>query len=159
MAGKLMGYLIALERSTPQALKAAVRSYLSGSVADHDGRFIPTSAELARVVRAEQEHLDRIAPRLRITDAGRPEPSPEQRAKMQAKLGSILKWQGHAEENRKPLASWQDKPLTEEPAASPSPELLAALRRKEWLAKQERGEGEEPVDPQEWRFEMADTHV
>jgi hypothetical protein len=47
----------------------------------------------------------------------------------------------------------------EEPAVAPSPELLAALRRKEWLAKQERGEGEEPVDPQAWRLEMADTHV
>src|SRR6188508_1300637 len=40
MAGKLMGYLIALEHSTPQALKAAVRSYLSGSVDGHDGKFI-----------------------------------------------------------------------------------------------------------------------
>jgi hypothetical protein len=34
------------------------------------------------------------------------------------------------------------------------------MRRKEWLAKQERGEAaSEPADPQAWRFEMADTHV
>jgi hypothetical protein len=168
MAGKLMGYLIALEHSTPQALKAAVRSYLSGTVAEHDGRFIPTSAELARVVRAEQEHLNRIAPRLRIVDAGRPEPSPEQRAKMQAKLGSILKWEGHAEQNQKTLPSWQDKPLTEEVAVEPSPELVEAMRRKAWLREQElrgpstgsgQADSETPADPQAWRFETADTHV
>jgi hypothetical protein len=155
MAGKLMGYLIALEHSTPQALKAAVRSYLSGSVEGHDGKFIPTSAELARVVRAEQEHLNRIAPRLRIVDA-RSGPSAEERAKVSAKF---LKWKGHTEENQKTLPSWQDKPLTEEVAVSPSPELVDAMRRKAWLREQElRGEAdesEEPADPQAWRFEVA----
>jgi hypothetical protein len=67
----------------------------------------------------------------------------------------FLKWKGHTEEARKALPSWQDKPPVEEVAVAPSPELLAALRRKEWLAKQERGEGEEPIDPQAWRFEEA----
>jgi len=85
MEARLMGYLIALERATPQALKAAVRSYLCGEVEAHDGKFIPTSAELARVVRAEQAHLDKIVPRLRIVDAGRPPPSPEERARIVAK--------------------------------------------------------------------------
>jgi hypothetical protein len=75
---------------------------------------------------------------------------------LQRESTQFLKW---AEETQKPLPSWQDKPLTEEAAVSPSPELLASLRRKEWLAKQERGEGEEPVDPQAWRFETADTPV
>ena len=76
---RLLGYLIALERATPQALMAAVRAYLCGEVEGHDGKFIPTSAELARVVRKEQAHLDRIAPRLRIVDA-RPGLSDEERA-------------------------------------------------------------------------------
>lgn len=198
MAGKLMGYLIALEHSTPQALKAAVRSYLSGSVEGHDGKFIPTSAELARVVRAEQAHIDKLAPRLRIVDAGRPEPSPEKRAEMLGKLGSVLKFVEFPglramEEWHLPVGtifvaatkaviypdgsieSWaaiesrmkkaappkpsEPEPLAEEVSVAPSPELLAALRRKEWLAKQERGEGEEPIDPQAWRFETADTSV
>lgn len=211
MAGKLMGYLIALEHSTPQALKAAVRSYLSGSVEGHDGKFIPTSAELARVVRAEQAHLDKLAPRLRIVDAGRPEPSPEARARMAAKLGKVisstasamsvgaLNWQGFPglqefESWKLPtgtifvaadktviypdgaVESWaaiesrmrkpsppkpsEPEPLAEEVAVAPSPELLAAMRRKEWLAKAERGEeASEPADPQAWRFETADTSV
>ena len=50
---------------------------------------------------------------------------------------------------------------TVEVAAAPSPELLAALRRKAWLKKREE-EGEPPPDasdPQAWRFETADTHV
>ena len=44
----------------------------------------------------------------------------------------FLKW-----ETPKPTPSWQDKPLTEEVMASPSPQLLAALRRQEGLAEQE----------------------
>jgi hypothetical protein len=86
MEARLMGYLIALEHATPQALRAAVRRYLCGEVESHDGRFIPTSAELARVVRAEQAHLDKIAPRLRIVDNGRQPPSPEERARIAAKV-------------------------------------------------------------------------
>lgn len=85
MEARLMGYLIALQHATPQALRAAVRRYLCGEVEGHDGRFIPTSAELARVVRAEQAHLDKIAPRLRLVDAGRQPPSPEERARIAAK--------------------------------------------------------------------------
>jgi hypothetical protein len=142
-SAKLMGYFIALERATPQALKAAVRAYLSGEVDGHDGRFVPTSAELARVVRREQEHLDRIAPRPQITHAARPEPSPEKRAAMRSKV-EFLKWEGfpgiHALKEQ-PAAtapvSWMDKPLVEEVMAAPSPQLLAAeKRRKEQLRRQ-----------------------
>jgi hypothetical protein len=85
MEARLMGYLIALEHAKPQALRAAVRRYLCGEVEGHEGRFIPTSAELARVVRDEQAHLDKIAPRLRLVDNGRPLPSPEARARIAAK--------------------------------------------------------------------------
>ena len=50
-----------------------------------------------------------------------------------------------------------EKPLTEEVGATPSPELIAAMKRKEWVAKRE-AQGELPPDtsdPQAWRFEMA----
>ena len=53
-----------------------------------------------------------------------------------------------------------DKPLTEEEAAAPSPELIAALKRKEWVAQRE-AQGELPPDtsdPQAWRF-MANTNA
>lgn len=71
---------------------------------------------------------------------------------------SVQKRVGKQTADRPPEMRQPEAPA-EEPAASPSPELMETLRRKEWLAKQERGEGEEPVDPQAWRFEMADTQV
>jgi hypothetical protein len=46
----------------------------------------------------------------------------------------------------------------EEPAASPSPELVETLLRKEWLAARQTT-ASEPADPQAWRFETADTQV
>lgn len=74
-----MGYLIALEDAEAPALMAAVRSYLCGRVEEHDGRFLPTSAELARVVRAEQARIYRSAPPLLQIVA--PEPTDEERAR------------------------------------------------------------------------------
>jgi hypothetical protein len=68
MEARLTGYLVALEHATPRALRAAVRAYLCGEVEGHDGRFIPTSAELARVVRAEQAYLDRTRPKPRLVE-------------------------------------------------------------------------------------------
>ena len=75
--------------------------------------------------------------------------------------GRVETWAAIESRMRKaaPPKPSEPAPLVEEVAVAPSPELLAAMRRKEWLAKQERGEGEEPVDPQAWRFEMADTSV
>ena len=76
--------------------------------------------------------------------------------------GTVETWAAIESRMRKggsPPKPAKPEPLVEEVAVAPSPELLAALRRKEWLAKQERGEGEEPVDPQAWRFEVADTPV
>jgi len=45
------------------------------------------------------------------------------------------------------------EPMAEEVAASPSPELVETLRRKEWIA------ASKDADPQAWRFETADTSV
>ena len=59
----------------------------------------------------------------------------------------FLKW---GQEARKPPPSWLDKPLTEEVAPSPSPQLLEAMRRKEWLRQQElQDEGD--AEPQQAR--------
>lgn len=48
---------------------------------------------------------------------------------------------------------------TEEPAVTPSPELIAAMKRKEWLAKADRGEVgvTDAADPDAWRSEMTGT--
>ena len=72
---------------------------------------------------------------------------------------SVQKRVGKQAADRPPEMRQPEVPA-EEPAVSPSPELVETLRRKEWLAKSERGEAApEPADPQAWRFEMADTHV
>ena len=83
MEARLMGYLIALDRATPQALRAAVRRYLCGEVEGHDGKFIPTSAELARVVRAEQAHLDRTRPKPRLVEVPRQISEEERRRRVE----------------------------------------------------------------------------
>lgn len=96
---RFMGYLIALEHATPQALMAAVRAYLCGEVDGHDGRFIPTSAELARVVRAEQAHFNRVTfsnVPLQLVDAR--EPTEEERAEEEARrLRMIAKFKALSE--------------------------------------------------------------
>jgi len=117
--------------------------------------FTPAAAEIhnrAELLAAPHRHeLSKIENILKAQLPARPQ---------RRESTQFLKWKGHTEEAQKTLPSWQDKPLTEEVAVASSPELLAALRRKEWLAKQERGEeASEPADPQAWRFETADTHV
>lgn len=115
--------------------------------------FTPAAAEIhnrAELIAAPQRHeLSKIE---NILKAQLPPPRTPRRED-----AGFLKWG----ETQKPLPSWLDKPLTEEPAVSPSPELLAALRRKAWLKKREE-EGNPPADaadPQAWRFETADTPV
>ena len=43
----------------------------------------------------------------------------------------------------------------------PSPELVEAVKRKEWLAKVARGEVSvsDAADPDAWRSEMANTNA
>lgn len=86
---KFMGYVIALHRASPEALQAAVRSYLCGEVVGHDGKFLPTSAEVARVVRAEQAHLNRITPRLQLVAPDVETLSEETIARRLAKLRAL----------------------------------------------------------------------
>lgn len=61
--GKYLGYILALEGEPIWAIRHAVRKYLRGEVDGHDGRFLPTSAELARTVRAESAFSRRMAER------------------------------------------------------------------------------------------------
>jgi hypothetical protein len=50
---------------------------------------------------------------------------------------------------------------TEEPAVTPSPQLVEAVKRKEWLAKVARGEVSvsDAADPDAWRSEMTNTNA
>ena len=72
--------------------------------------------------------------------------------------GAVEDWGSVQRRVKRPTAMLQvepDKPLPEEEAAAPSPELIAALKRKEWVAQRE-AQGDLPPDtgdPQAWRFE------
>lgn len=60
---RVLGYQDALSDEPLWAVERAVRRFLRGEVSSHDGRFLPTSAELARVVREESSYAKRIAER------------------------------------------------------------------------------------------------
>ncbi len=69
-------YLLAIDGCTLPALTEAIRRFIRGEVDDHSGKFAPTTAELARIVRyedfritAEQEHAQRLL--------SKPTPEPE----------------------------------------------------------------------------------
>ena len=58
--GKYLGYFMALEGEPKWAVERAARKFIRGEVAEHDGRFLPSSAELARIVRGYSDHARRI---------------------------------------------------------------------------------------------------
>lgn len=69
-------YLLAIEGCTLAGLHAAIRRFIRGEVEDHNGKFAPTTAELAKIVRyeefraqAEAEHAQRLISKV--------EPEPE----------------------------------------------------------------------------------
>lgn len=69
-------YLLAIEGCSLPALQAAIRRFIRGEVEDHNGKFAPTTAELARAARyeefrfeAEAKHASRLL--------AKPEPEPE----------------------------------------------------------------------------------
>jgi hypothetical protein len=75
--------------------------------------------------------------------------------------GAVEKWTS-IQQRLKPAKAAPPEPSkpqapTEEPAVTPSPQLIAAMQRKEWLAKAERGEVEASPDPDAWRSEMTNT--
>lgn len=52
----LKAYLIAIEGCTLAGLTEAVRRFIRGEVDDHNAKFAPTTAQLARVVRLEDQN-------------------------------------------------------------------------------------------------------
>lgn len=52
----LKAYLIAIEGCTLPGLTEAVRRFIRGEVTDHSAKFAPTTAQLARVVRLEDQN-------------------------------------------------------------------------------------------------------
>lgn len=89
-------YLLAIEGCTLPALQCAVRRLIRGEVADHNGHFAPTTAELAKAVRYEDFRIEAEAKHAARLLA-KPEPEPEEhfteeemerrRAQVEALLG------------------------------------------------------------------------
>lgn len=69
-------YLLAIEGCTLPALQCAVRRLIRGEVADHNGHFAPTTAELAKAVRYEDFRIEAEAKHAARLLA-KPEPEPE----------------------------------------------------------------------------------
>lgn len=59
-------YLLAIDGCSLPGLREAIRRLIRGEVDDHNGKFIPTTAVLARTVRYEDERI-----RLAAAHAGR----------------------------------------------------------------------------------------
>jgi hypothetical protein len=76
--GKFLGYLLALEGEPASAIRSAVRKFLRGDIPEHNARFLPTSAELARVVRDEKAEIYRV----RMRESQREMARQEQRVKL-----------------------------------------------------------------------------
>lgn len=59
--GKLLGYVIGLEGEPRWSIERAVRKFIRGEVEGHDGRFLPSSAELAKISRTETDYARKRA--------------------------------------------------------------------------------------------------
>ena len=88
-------YLLAIDGCSLPALREGVRLLIRGEVDDHNGKFIPTTAVLARTVRYEDERI-----RIEAAAAGRKrlerarmdnvvELDPETRARRRAQLEQL----------------------------------------------------------------------
>lgn len=71
-------YLLAIDGCSLPALTAAVRRFIRGEVEDHNGKFAPTTAELARAARYEDFRIEAEAKHAaRLLAKPEPEPEPE----------------------------------------------------------------------------------
>lgn len=59
--GKFLGYFIALQGQPAWSIKKTVHRFLSGDIEQHDGRFLPTSAEFSKACRLETSHAQKMA--------------------------------------------------------------------------------------------------
>ena len=88
-----MAYAFAIDGVKPDAVADAVKRFIRGEVPTHDGRFMPTPAELAKEARARAEiaHYVALAEQRQTKALPKPEPefSDEHRRMMRDKLRSL----------------------------------------------------------------------
>jgi len=88
-------YLIAIEGCSLDGLELAVRRFIRGEVDEHNGKFAPTTAELARAARyedfritAEAQHATRMLSK--PIEEPEPEYTEEEMAKRKAFVDELL---------------------------------------------------------------------
>lgn len=89
-------YLLAIDGYSLPALREGVRRLIRGEVDDHNGKFIPTTALLSRVVKYEEDRirLNAYAARTKRLERARTdnvvELDPETRARRRAQLDALV---------------------------------------------------------------------
>lgn len=83
-------YLMAIDGYCLAAIEKAVLRFIRGEVAGHDGKFMPTPAELSREVRYRQDLMTPPEPpRQALPAPVRPEPTEEERQRV---ADSVRQW-------------------------------------------------------------------
>lgn len=88
-------YLLAIDGCSIQAIQAAVRKFIRGEIEEHNGKFAPTTAELARAARYEDFRIDaeaKHAARMLAKPADEPEPvfTEEEMERRRAQVDELL---------------------------------------------------------------------
>lgn len=85
-------YLLAIDGYCLPAIQKAVLRFIRGEVAEHDGKFMPTPAQLSREVRYRQELMTPPEPaRPALPAPIRPEPTEEDRQRVADKVREWVK--------------------------------------------------------------------
>lgn len=125
-------YFIAIREFSLPAIRRAIEMIVAGKIPDMM-RWLPSAPALANAVRQLEDHdrrrLARIKAELQIR-RGLPAPnlSPEEEQRRAAKAEAVKAAFDAGPLKREP--AWYDKPMVEEVAARPSPELIAVVKRK-----------------------------
>lgn len=89
-ANKVRLYSMAIEDIAPWATRLAVKDFIKGNVPEHDGRFLPTPAQLAKRARAiRDEKSAREYKRIASQSESKPDPKPMTEAEMQRRRDQV----------------------------------------------------------------------
>lgn len=98
-------YLMAIDGYCLAAIEKAVLRFIRGEVAGHDGKFMPTPAELSREVRYRQDAITPPEPpRQALPAPVRPEPTEEDRQRVADRVRQWVK-----DHTPDPVAAWKPR--------------------------------------------------
>lgn len=98
-------YLIAIDGYCLVAIQRAVTKFIRGEVEGHDGRFLPTPAQISREVRLRQDAMTPPGPpRQALPAPVRPEPTDEERQRVADRVRQWVK-----DHTPDPVAAWKPR--------------------------------------------------